>query len=659
MTKSLHSSFWLDDDSISTLESTKKLDTIELAKYQRVISNFVRILTKQSIPVEYRSGSDSYTDSKTVVIGSSIDSKKFDSVVGLALHEASHIKLTDFSVIPNIMTKLTELGYDDEMKQLCTDFFTELRTLVNLIEDRRIDYYVYTNSPGYKGYYQSLYDRYFNDSVIDKGLRSTEYRTPTMDSYMFRMINFTNPNTDLDALPRLREIYQLIFSNVPTIKNTTQTLGIAVQVLMILLDVLDTENDDNGEDEQSEQIGGDVEGSSSTNEKDGNQQVEQLRSDESSDEESNDDSESNDTKELEELTERQKGLLPKKIERQRKFLEGDVQKGRLTKQQKAEVDVFAKNNAEIKEVEYESYYGNSRKQNVVVLRGMTSSNMNMIRAVQHNVEYFNKDSVWAGEQCEKRRKIVTDGVMLGKRLGRKLQIRNRERITELTRRKKGKVERRRLYALGADDYNVFNQIHIDKYNDAFLHLSIDGSGSMSGKPFDNSLLSAVAIAQMSSMTNLDIQISIRYTDTISGKEVPIMWVVYDSRTDKLQSFLKKAHYLESNGTTPEGLCFASIVKELPTGSDALETYFINYSDGMPWFQDYDGQRAIEHTRQQVLKMKSLGYKVLSFFVNDYNRDDTSNDFRRMYGSDAKTIDVTSLTGLAKQLQQMFINKNDK
>jgi hypothetical protein len=653
MTKSLHSSFWLDDDSISTLESTKKLDTIELAKYQRVISNFVRILTKQSIPVEYRSGSDSYTDSKTVVIGSSIDSKKFDSVVGLALHEASHIKLTDFSVMVGIMTKLTELGYDEEMKQLCSDYVTTLKTLVNLIEDRRIDYYVYTNSPGYKGYYQSLYDRYFNDPIVDKGLRSTEYRTLTMDSYMFRMINFTNPNTDLDALPRLREIYQLIFSNVPTVKNTTQTLDIAVQVLMIVLDVLDTESDDNGEDEQSEQSdSGDGEGSSSTNDEDGNETEEQYGNKSS-------DSQSNDTKDLEELTERQKGLLPKKIERQRKFLEGNVQKGRLNKQEKAEVEMFAKNHAEIKEVEYESYYGSSRKQNVVVLRGMTPSNMNVIRSVQDNAERFNRDSVWASQQCEERRKIVTDGVMLGKRLGRKLQIRNRERITELTRRKKGKVERRRLYALGADDYNVFNQIHIDKYNDAFLHLSIDGSDSMSGKPFDNSLLSAVAIAQMSSMTNLDIQISIRYTGNISGKEVPIMWVVYDSRTDKLQSFLKKAHYLESNGTTPEGLCFASIVKELPTGSDALETYFINYSDGMPWFQDYDGQQAIEHTRQQVLKMKSLGYKVLSFFVTDYNRDDTSNDFRRMYGSDAKMIDVTSLTGLAKQLQKMFINKNDK
>lgn len=649
MSKTLHSSFWMDDDSISTLESVKKLDTIELAKYQRVITNFVRILTKQSIPVEYRSGNDSYTDSKTVVIGSSIDSNKFDSVVGLALHEASHIKLTDFSVIPNLMTKLTELGYDSEVKTLCEEFYTDIRTLVNLIEDRRIDYYVYTNSPGYKGYYQSLYDRYFNDPIVDKGLRSTEYRIPTMDSYMFRMVNFTNPNTDLDALPRLREIYRMIFKNVPTLENTTQVLDIAVKILLIIVEEVKKASD-NGEQQQEQQES--QQGGESQN----------IENDQSTNTQTNDQSTNTETKELEELTERQKDLLPKKIERQRKFLEGDVQKGRLTKKQKAEVDVFAKNHAEIKEVEYESYYGNSRKQNVVVLRGMTSSNMSMIKNVQHNVEYFNSKgqySEFAHKLCEKRRKIVTDGVMLGKRLGRKLQVRNRERITEITRQKKGKVERRRLYALGADDYNVFNQIHIDKYNDAFLHLSIDGSGSMGGHPFDNSLLSAVAIAQMGSMTNLDIQISIRYTDTISGKDVPIMWIVYDSRTDKLQSFLKKAHYLQSNGTTPEGLCFASIVKELPTGSDALETYFINYSDGMPWFQDYDGFRAIEHTRQQVMKMKSLGYKVLSFFVSDHNTNQANADFKRMYGSDAKTIDVTSLVGLVKQLQQMFINKNDK
>ena len=632
MSNTLHSSFWLDDTSISTLES-KTLDTIELAKYQRVISNFVRILTKQSIPVEYRSGSNSYTDSKTVVIGSSIDSKKFDSVVGLALHEASHIKLTDFSVIPNIMTKLTELGYDDKTKEMVGDFNNDIRTLVNLIEDRRIDYYVYTNSPGYKGYYESLYERYFNDPLIDKTLRSVEYRVPTIESYMFRMVNFTNPNTDLDALPRLREIYRLIFKNVPTIKDTTHTLDIAVQVLSIIVEEVKKVTDSEEQEQQSkEQQSGGGDGTSSSN---------------------------NETQELEELTERQKDLLPKKIERQRKFLEGDVQKGKLTKQQKAEVDVFSKNHAEVKEVEYETYYGRTSKQNVVVLRGMTSSNMNMIGSVKYNLDYFNQTDYGFGSRLsEERRKLVTDGVMLGKRLGRKLQIRNRERITEITRQKKGKVQRRRLYALGADDYNVFNQIHIDKYNDAFLHLSIDGSGSMGGDPFDNSIQSAIAIAQMGSMTNLDIQISIRYTDDISGREVPIMWIVYDSRTDKLQSFLKKAHYLQANGTTPEGLCFASIVKELPTGSDALETYFINYSDGMPWFKDYDGQLAIEHTREQVLKMKSLGYKVLSFFVSDYNVNMANMDFKRMYGDDAKTIDVTSLTGLVRQLQQMFINKNE-
>ena len=48
------------------------------------ISNFVTIVTNDgSIPVKFQSSDNSYTDGKTVVIGSKIDEKNFDPVVGL------------------------------------------------------------------------------------------------------------------------------------------------------------------------------------------------------------------------------------------------------------------------------------------------------------------------------------------------------------------------------------------------------------------------------------------------------------------------------------------------------------------------------------------------------------------------------------------------
>ena len=39
-------------------------------------------------------------DGKKVVIGANLDDKKFDVAVGLALHEGSHIKLSDFTCLP-------------------------------------------------------------------------------------------------------------------------------------------------------------------------------------------------------------------------------------------------------------------------------------------------------------------------------------------------------------------------------------------------------------------------------------------------------------------------------------------------------------------------------------------------------------------------------
>ena len=54
----------------------------------------------------FNSNDESFTDGKKVVIGASIDDKKFDVAVGLALHEGSHIKLSDFNLLKNLEVKI-------------------------------------------------------------------------------------------------------------------------------------------------------------------------------------------------------------------------------------------------------------------------------------------------------------------------------------------------------------------------------------------------------------------------------------------------------------------------------------------------------------------------------------------------------------------------
>ena len=82
-----YTNFWNDiqrQTSIVDDEYVKpKVDHIALAGYRRAIANFVNIVTNRSdIKVRYQQNGDSYTDGKTVTIGSKIDEKNFDHVVG-------------------------------------------------------------------------------------------------------------------------------------------------------------------------------------------------------------------------------------------------------------------------------------------------------------------------------------------------------------------------------------------------------------------------------------------------------------------------------------------------------------------------------------------------------------------------------------------------
>ena len=94
--------------------------------------------------------------------------------------------------------------------------------LLNYVEDRRIDYHIFKNSPGYKGYYHSMYKTYFHSNVIDKALKSDEYTSSSWESYLFRIINLTNENRNLKAVTDLDKIYNLLFvENHPsTLKDT-------------------------------------------------------------------------------------------------------------------------------------------------------------------------------------------------------------------------------------------------------------------------------------------------------------------------------------------------------------------------------------------------------------------------------------------------------
>jgi len=230
-----YSKFWMDDmfgDSATRFAgingaagSTDIVKIIKLNSYRKAIANFVNILTKKDIPVRF-AGNTSFTDGKSVTISTDIKDNNFDVSVGLALHEASHILLTDFDYLRK---KERERGFEFYNWDLWKD-------LVNWIEDRRIDQYVFSTSPGYKAYYHKMYDYYWNNKNISKGLKSSTYRDPSqVDSWMFHIINSLNPDGDRNALPELGTVLDLI--NVGNIKrlNSVDEVGeIAIEITKII-----------------------------------------------------------------------------------------------------------------------------------------------------------------------------------------------------------------------------------------------------------------------------------------------------------------------------------------------------------------------------------------------------------------------------------------
>ena len=709
-----YSSFWLKDDLFDDVDDglnvveSKHSNLMALASYKKSIGNFVNIVTNDNIPVTFDvRGNDSYTDGKSVTISSKMDDKDFDSTVGLALHEGSHIKLTDFNSLDTINNHIDLVVGDIYIEKLMKkhskdEYFAKeyikgiVKNLLNVIEDRRIDYYIYTTSPGYKGYYHAMYEKYFHSKVVDKGLQSSEYRDLDWDSYMFRIINITNSNRDLDALPKLRAVWNMLnLGNIKRLTNTSEAMMLAAAIYKMVENSLpadqkpiespnpkeggDGENEDEETSEGSGTGGGgdnsDTNGTDNTegegNEpKDGSDGTDDTNGDAEGDEVKKGSSSYNPngaggdgsdnqithnetptSKGDGMMSDRQKKQLDNAIEKQKKFQNGDIKKKMVSKGESKKLDTLVKSGIEEKLAgkDYQSTYWRKTKQTpVMIVRNFSK------QLVDADMISMLSSYSWSSDRNDE---CIKKGIVLGTVLGKKLKLRNEERSLVTPRMKNGKISGRLLHELGMGNTNVFDQIQIDKHNPALVHISIDASSSMGGSKWEQTQTSAVAIAKAASMTsNLDVVISYRSIQHDSNQCQPLMLIAYDSRKDKFSKVQQLFKYLNPCGTTPEGLCFESILDEIIKTNKGVDSYFINFSDGWPGFSnrdiDYGGSEAVIHTAQQIKKIQQAGVRVLSYFVYEGYEGGIEN-FRAMYGKSATSVDCTNLMALTKTLNKLF------
>jgi hypothetical protein len=548
------------------------------------------------------------------------------------------------------------------------------------MEDRRIDNYIFTNAPGYKGYYHALYEKYFNDPMIDKGLQSPEYRLETWDSYIFRIGNMTNPNRDLNALKGLQKIWDMIdIKNIGRYTNTNQIVALSEEIFEVIesnVTIADTQkeaeqaqqsqqqknagaklpkSEDEDPTENLDGAPGKGEPSDEQDDKDGESQGVSGDPEDGDDEGEKEGSGAGGngaggkaTKEKPSLmTQKEFNALKDAIEKQKKFQDGSVEKDQLDDQAASQMEAISKAEASYANVAKELTGNDVNGCRVLVAKKLTA-------ALIKSRVFANTVSTTPDPNMNH---AVKKGMRMGAMLGKKLQVRQEARDTKFTRQNVGKIDRRLIASIGTGLENVFEQTFVTKFNPSIVHTSIDASGSMSGERIEKAITAAVAIAKACSMIeNMNCVISLRATETSGSDEVPSVLIAYDSRIDSINKITSLFGHIRANTATPEGLCFEAIMNLIPAGGASLNSYFINFSDGEPGYHGaqviYSGQEALDHTKKQVRKMREKNIKVISYFIGDGTR--RHSGFVHMYGKDAQFIDTDNVPSIAKTMNAKFL-----
>jgi len=567
-----------------------KFDLLELANTQRAITNFIKILTEKEIPVEFTTSGDSMTDGESITISSNITQDTLNSTIGLALHEGAHCTYTNFNVPKKIGNLLLErnLIHGKEIIML----------LLNFVEDRRIDSLVYTTAPGYQSYYAAMYKKYFYNTTVDNGIQSNKFRNENWESYIFRIINIFNKNTDLNALVKLREVYNILnLKNIDRLDHTLDSFNVACELYKCIYDYLK-----NLKPEERIKQG-------YLNKKDNNPKGASEKS------------------------------LKKLLKKQEDFTMGKVHKQKISSIAKHKIKAISESLIKVEFIK-----SANKRRPVHIMDGISRATIN-----ENLYDRFHSHT--------KNDTLIEQGIVKGKRLLRKLQIRNEQIILASKRLKQGKIDPRRIYAANFEE-DLFYKIDRANYKPINLNVSIDGSGSMVGEKWNQTLINAVALGYISlNMDNINVLISIRTTGCIfTGGDVPLLILAFNSKKHKLQD-LKHLKYYHIGGLTPEGICLEAL--NIPNSSYYLDSYLINMSDGLPTFHDYKGKDAILDTARVINKIKKGGVNILSYFIqgeSDSYHKKAENNFKQMYGKNASFIDVNNINEITKTLNELLLKK---
>jgi hypothetical protein len=672
-----HSIYWLGDEAEELLTQCEPGSPEHLRRLrviQRAIGNFVQIVTGHNIPVTFSSGKMSYTDGKQVVISADLDPSKIDVQVGLALHEASHCLLSNESLafLPKMEKNFRDLVKnstivadgakigmtEDQVRQL-------IQMMMNYLEDRRIDLWMYENASGYRPYYQALYDAHWHNPKIDNALRDPKFRDPSVRNYELFVINMTNKHFDVTALPGLDEIRDIVnftrkglfargdedtnwrrWTGMGSVNHTHLPLLFADALKMAEIVVRNSKSvKSENQQSQNGQNGqpNDMKGQSGKQVDTGMPNMDFSPTNESGAGETEYRPVSG--KELDEALEQLRRFLDHKgLEEQKEALPQKIQQ---------DLKSLEDAKADFKTVEGD-FLGRNVKCPIIIYREVTKQTVQKDSFPMRFGAYGYGRNGGRNPDAER---AVADGIRMGQILASRISVVQDDKPLKFTRQETGRIDKRLIAGLGYGNESVFHHIVTEQRQPVDVWLDIDLSGSMAGDKFRNAMTLAVAIAYAAEK-NRKMNCTIAVRD--GGSSHAHLAIIYDSKRHKFQRVRDVVPYLSAAGGTPEALCFEAVKEEILKTSKGAKKYFINLSDGEPghgfkWkgrHYSYGGESAYTHTRRMMQEFRASGITVMSYYIGHTKQEHAG--FRKMYGQDAHFIDPASVTGIARTLNKIMV-----
>ena len=715
------SRFWLDEYSYRSLlnkdsNSVNLSEVIEKFKILKTIGNFVNIVTGESYPVKFE-GDQAFTNGKEITI--SADCKDFDSVCGLSIHEASHIKysqdlykvfelvskemdyLTNGSKVKDfkspIVNKLVDIckKLNKPLKSTAPKLLTYIHELINIVEDARIDAITQKEFPGYKGYYDALYLQYIYTPTIAQKLKEPILNEESYFSYKVNLLLFLSKHLDnnllklkggseievildvkniykisaMDVLDKVFKIYDIISKNV--IEKPKQ-LGNNKDSKLAKLQ---KSKKSNGNDSVDFNLNNDLKNDES------NESSKNENSEDKSEDKKYNKSKSNESDELESSESNTKDSDNKDSDNKHTSNEGDATSS--TKNLDDELFNDATNSVSEPFKDLINYINGKSKKTK-----LSTSEINLIKLFSNNKFKIKKTVVFdpinnkkyninvvvvnkldesilqylpelAGKKNSHIEKMVNAGLNLGKSLGSKLQLMNDSHLDVSIRRKTGDLNGRLLAEIGLGNTKIFDRKTIKEYKKQFIHISIDSSYSMTGRKWNDSLKMAATICSAAKFVNgMRVQVSIRSTAFFTlGDEIPYVAIIFDSKFDDISHIRNWWPRLKTPGITPEAICFEAIKDIILESSKDKNSYFINISDGDPCYSRKDGFYYSDFAAEHTQSVMKL-FKNAGIKIISYFIDDNKNTntyFSKMYGKDAQFIDCTNLNEIARSLNKRFLS----